>query len=88
MDTINIDDPFEKLISLGRKRKPLRIKIHEQQFILLPNMSEDILEKLEDFLEDHADELDKNLKAEISERRKQILNDDYISHDDIWQESK
>ncbi len=88
MDTIKIDDPFEKIITLGSKRKPLRIKIHEQQFILLPDMPEDVLEKLENFLEDHLDEFDNNLKDEISEGREQIANGDFLTHEIIWQETK
>lgn len=88
MNTIKIDDPFEKIVSLGSQRKPLRIKIHEQQFILLPDMPDDILEKLEIFLEDHLDEFDNNLKNEVAEGREQIAKGDFLSHENIWPKTK
>lgn len=88
MEPLILEDPLEKLISLSKTRKPQRVKIHNHQFIILPNLPEDVLTELEYFLEDYLDKDDSKLKEEVNQARAQIAQEDYLSHEDVWQETE
>jgi len=85
MESIVLENPLEKLLKINETKKPKKVLIHGQEFIVLPNLPELLLKELELFLEDRLDKFDPELNKEIQEARQQIKKGDYLSHDEIWQ---
>ena len=87
MKTFTLQDSLRDLLKeMKKNKKPFRVRLDGEEFVILPALKEETLKQLEYFLEDYLDQHDDTLKEEIQEARNEIRQGKFLTHDEIWNE--
>ena len=77
---------LKEIADLAKKGKPQRIKVGDIEMIIIPRVSDEVLEQMEFFLEDYLDKKDETLGKEISQARKEIDQGKFATHEETWKD--
>jgi hypothetical protein len=75
---------LKEIADLAKKGGPQRIKVGDIEMIIIPGVSDEVLEQMEFFLEDFLDKKDESLRKEISRARKEINQGKFATHEQTW----